>query len=195
LCLPTTNPYHISSYVVVAPGDIVVVDPGDLSRVIVKVEGAGVAEVNGDYIFIEMLNGAGWFEKQTSYGGKPVAFSIYRCRMENGSINWFISICSDQKHPGNSTDHDFYSCPSLYELHAMSPLNDRAPPCDGWLLCSTEYGHSPTIRYDPESFIQDTDSTRDDCSLNVGDDDNFDDSFPSAPESPNEFGNNSALYE
>lgn len=121
--------------------------------------------------------------------------------MTGGSHNWFISIAPEGSKPGTKHDIDFYSSTSFYDNSSVLQLNDRLPP-RGWSSCNPDYDPAPeVVAMGATGVYLDTDSGRDDSSLNVGEDENFDDSFTSAPASPsstsNDFGetNGPSLYE
>jgi hypothetical protein len=162
-------------------------DP-ELMASVVKVDSAGSFATNGEYIFKEILDDAGWFYRLGVYDGKQVMFSLYRCKMNNDKHQWFISAHKDGSRPGTQLDVDFYSADSMYDNSSVLQYNDRLPPRDGWRPCGNNPEPPPqlTILSDSEVYIDadDTDSCRDDVSLNVGDDEGFEDSFNSAPGSP-----------
>jgi hypothetical protein len=74
----------------------------------VVVSAAGAWQVDGLYTFHKVLNGAGVYRKTTKYDEELVDVWIYRCRMQNNSLRWFISIAPDNRDPGTDADTDFY---------------------------------------------------------------------------------------
>ena len=157
----------------------------DLQHAVITVSGAGIDAVNGDYAFKEVIDDAGCFMRTGVYSGKPTTFFLYRCKMTGGGHHWFISIPPDGIKPGSKNDLDFYTSSSRFDDSPTSPYTDRLPPRCNWTSCATDYGSPPLIRHSTDLFV-DTDSGRDDDSLNVGEDEVFDDSFSSLPGTPND---------
>ena len=75
----------------------------------VVVDGAGSPEVNGEYTFVEVMKDAGLYRRRGTYQGGEVDFSIYRCKMQTGSLQWFISATDVGHNPGTDKDRDFYA--------------------------------------------------------------------------------------
>ena len=167
-----------------APGDVVVGD-FDLQHVVINVSGAGTESVNGDYVFKELIDSVGCFTHSAKYLEKATTFWLYRCKMSGGGHHWFISIPPDGHRPGTKDDLDFYTSTSRFDDSPTSQYGDRVPPRGNWSTCSTSFGAPPVLRYSTDLFV-DTDSGRDDDSLNVGEDEVFDDSFSSLPGTPND---------
>lgn len=107
-----------------------------VSNKIILVSDAGVSEVDGQYLFVKMHNGAGMFEKDpTMYNGRIVSFTIYRCPLQNKKHSWYISYTSDGNLPGTTSDVDFYSAPALYQ-EGRPETNDPLPPTSNWTVIS-----------------------------------------------------------
>mmetsp|Transcript_22175 Transcript_22175/g.34309 ORF Transcript_22175/g.34309 Transcript_22175/m.34309 type:complete len:162 (-) Transcript_22175:598-1083(-) len=60
----------------------------------------------------------------------PDVFTLYRCKMNNGSHQWYISIVPPNKQPGTNADIDFYYAPSRARTGGF-----ETPPQD-WLQCN-----------------------------------------------------------
>ena len=159
-------------------------DTSELSKIVVTVEGAGAVEVNGQYRFTKMLDGAAMFGKLTLYLDKPVTFFLYRCRMNDNSRRWYISITpSGNQDPGTSADHDFYT--AVVGTDRGYNMDDRLPPVDDWTRCSGNFGidPGPTISWIHDSSPMAVDD-RDDTLAVADDSDINDDSFNSVPSTP-----------
>jgi hypothetical protein len=85
----------------------------------VRVSGAGVPEVNGDYTFRDVRHNAGFYVLPTVYHGQDVIFTLYKCSLKNGGFQWFISITPPGKEPGTADDIDFYY--ALAKAHDILP--------------------------------------------------------------------------
>jgi hypothetical protein len=189
-----SNVQSLNNSSVVAPGDIIVSET-DLSGVVIKLDCAGLDGVNGDYVYREMLDDAGCFTHEGVYQNRVVTFYLYRCKMSSGSHCWFISIPPEGSLPGTKDDVDFYTIAARYDDTVFPTFNDRLPPRGSWTCCISSYNPPPIVSYNNDMLI-DTDSGRDDVSLNVGDDEEvFDDSFGSLNGSPREFGGSPNLYD
>lgn len=70
----------------------------------VRVEGAGAAHVNGDYTFDAVKCNAGYYSR-TDGGNK---YTLYKCSLQNGGYQWFLSITPPGMEPGTKNDIDFY---------------------------------------------------------------------------------------
>lgn len=106
------------------------------------VSGAGAWEVDGRYTFLSILNGAGHFRKTTKYADETIDVSIYRCRMQNGSMRWFISIVSENREPGTEHDTDFYYSPVVTQ---DTSHNDGRPPLTRWIAMDVKYEPIPSL--------------------------------------------------
>lgn len=89
----------------------------------VEVSNAGVPAVNGIYRFVNFKNNAGHFNRIGTYEGNAVNFTLYKCTVNNGGFQWFISITPDGIEPGTAKDTDFYFCQASQE-----PLGNTLPP-------------------------------------------------------------------
>lgn len=104
----------------------------------IVVSGGGAWEVDGTYTFHKVLNGAGMFRKTTRYDDEFVEVFIYRCRMQNDSWRWFISIAPDDRDPGTESDTDFYWSVGTNEI-------DGLPPTTRWTAIDHKYDPIPTL--------------------------------------------------
>lgn len=155
---------------------------------------SGAWEVDGRYAFLNVLNGAGHFRKTTKYSDEIIDVSIYRCRMQNGSMRWFISIVPENRDPGTELDNDFYYCPVLND-----DINDGRPPLARWAAIDPKYepipslvitsgvtSSKPRLDFDDDGRSDDEDDSDHEDSMAVIDDENeyHDISAPGTPQSP-----------
>ena len=108
-------------------------------------ENAGTAEVNGEYRFTALLSHVGCYERRGDYEGKSVRFTLYRCQVAHGNIQWFISITPENKLPGTVDDIDFYIAPRSFAGASGSSTShaDTLPPTTWSLLNPPTAGKSP----------------------------------------------------
>jgi hypothetical protein len=64
------------------------------------VEGAGTSEVNGDYRFCDIKENAGYYSRNGVMNGKQSKFTIYKCSLQQGGFQWYLSITPDDMLPG-----------------------------------------------------------------------------------------------
>ena len=88
-----------------------------------EVTNALKAEVNGVYAFAALKTGAGYYRRQVEVGGHEVAFTLYKCSVNNGGSQWFISTTPDGLEPGTNKDTDFY-----YGLSKQDFVGNVLPP-------------------------------------------------------------------
>jgi hypothetical protein len=112
-----------------------------LEGTVIIISGSGAWEVDGRYTFDRVLNGAGMFRKAVKYEGEEAEVLIYRCKMQNNSLRWFISIAADQE-PGTDSDTDFY-----YSTAGVGPQdsNDGRPPTTKWTSIDRKYDPTPSL--------------------------------------------------
>lgn len=110
-----------------------------LEGIIVTVTDSGAWEADGTYIFHRVLNGAGLFRKHLKYENIMTTVSIYRCRMQNKTMQWFISIVPENVNPGTSADND------LYYSTANEIDGNGCPPILDWYSIESKYDPVPTI--------------------------------------------------
>lgn len=111
--------------------------------VIVRVSGAGVPEVNGDYTYRDIRNSAGYYVMPATYHGHDVTFTLYKCTLKNGGFQWFISITPHGKDPGTSEDIDFY--------YSLAKTQDKMPPVN-WIRMNPDPNRysrdpAPTVQF------------------------------------------------
>ncbi len=117
----------------------------------IKVEGAGIQEVNGTYHRCGQHDGAPKFIRSTRYNEQPVVFTLFRFKRADGKRRWYISIVPENQHPGTQDDIDFYlvCLPPQQQGHG----NGIVPPRDGWIsiFCFgkgyVDTGPPPTVVY------------------------------------------------
>lgn len=112
-----------------------------ISNTVVRIERAGVPEVNGDYLFREIRFNAGFFARRGVYRGAEVTFTLYKCSLKNGGYQWFLSITPDGKEPGTVEDIDFY--------YALAKATDKLPNVQ-WIRMNPDPHHysrdpAPTV--------------------------------------------------
>lgn len=121
----------------------------------VVVSAAGVWQVDGLYTFHKVLNGAGVYRKTTRYGEELVDVCIYRCRMQDNSLRWFISIIPENRDPGTEADTDFYystagtHTETQTSIHTtavtVSASEDALPPHIRWKSIDRKYDPVPNL--------------------------------------------------
>ncbi len=134
-------------------------------------EGAGVAEVNGEYYFRDIKCNAGYYCKRGIYDDKECNFTLYKCSLRNGGYQWFMSITPEDHEPGTSKDIDFY--------YAQAKLQDTMPP-KIWNRLTGDHTRDPAPRvkliYPTNDYDSDSDK---ESSVKVTDETALDDSFAS----------------
>jgi len=158
----------------------------------VIVTGSGAWEVDGRYNFYSILNGAGHFRKTTKYVDEVIDVSLYRCRLQNGSMRWFISIVPDNRDPGTELDTDFYYSPVVTQ-----DINDGRPPTTKWvaidakhepvpslLVISSVSTSKPRLDFDDGQSDDEDDSDHDDSMAVIDDENEYPYSSPGTPQSP-----------
>jgi hypothetical protein len=113
-----------------------------LEGTVIVISGSGAWEVDGRYTFDRILNGAGMFRKAVRYAGEEAEVLIYRCKMQNNSLRWFISIAADNQEPGTDSDTDFY-----YSTAGVGPqeVSDGRPPTTKWISIDRKYDPTPSL--------------------------------------------------
>lgn len=109
-----------------------------LQNTTIVVNGGGAWEVDGTYTFLKVLNGAGVFRKTTKYDDELVEVLIYRCRMQNNTWRWFMSIAPDDRDPGTESDTDFYWSVGNNE-------GDGLPPTIRWTAIDHKFSPVPSV--------------------------------------------------
>ena len=121
-----------------------------LHGTVIHVDGAGAWEANGSYVFHSILNGAGFFKKPLQYENEMVVVGLYRCKMQNNSIRWFISILPENTNPGTSADND------LYYSTAIGLDGDGRPPMSKWASIDSKYDPVPSFSIAPNGVSTST---------------------------------------
>jgi hypothetical protein len=119
------------------PGSSLTEDEEVLVRnTIVRLEGAGTAHINGDYVFENVKHGAGYYSRTSANPntGTVTRYTLYKCSLQNGGYQWFLSITPAGVEPGSKQDVDFY--------FAMAKSSDRLPPLTGWAKISPSAGNA-----------------------------------------------------
>ena len=117
----------------------------------VEVSNAGLPFVNGVYRFVNFKSNAGSFSRIGLYEGNTANFTLYKCSVNNGGFQWFISITPDGTEPGSSKDTDFYFCQASQDL-----LGNTLPPKQFQALQSdtlVEPGPQVLCRKPTEEFV------------------------------------------
>jgi hypothetical protein len=115
---------------------------------VVRVLGAGTEEVNGEYTFSRMLCHVGCYVKPGTFQGKDVEFTLYKCNVQNGMYQWFISIAPEGRDLGTNDDTDFYYAPC--RLDAKNEMSLYMPPLV-WSLSSNKV---PVVAQPPAPRIE-----------------------------------------
>eukprot|EP00607_Mallomonas_marina_P008330 CAMPEP_0182418834 /NCGR_PEP_ID=MMETSP1167-20130531/3215_1 /TAXON_ID=2988 /ORGANISM="Mallomonas Sp, Strain CCMP3275" /LENGTH=437 /DNA_ID=CAMNT_0024593263 /DNA_START=1987 /DNA_END=3300 /DNA_ORIENTATION=- len=165
-------------------------EDADLQRITVIVEGAGTVECNGVYHYKKMADNAALFQKAAVYENNSVVFNLYRCRMNDNTHRWFISITPNNRDPGTDADVDFYSATSSNDRIYTS--DDRMPPKNKWIKCKGEFvlEPCPVVSWRNRSVSPATSDDHDETLAGVDDDVN-DDSYSSLPGTPGAEGDTS----
>ena len=103
-----------------------------VSNVIVRLQHAGVPEVNGDYLFQSIRHDAGFYARKGTFRGQEATYTLYKCSLKNGGYQWFISITPQGSEPGTADDIDFY--------YGHAKAHDRLPTMH-WLKMNPDPHH------------------------------------------------------
>lgn len=95
------------------------------------VEGAGVHAVNGVYTRDGHLDNVGKYSKTEVWDNDEAIFSLFRCKLSDGTRRWYISIVPKGIQPGTNKDIDFYSAPIMDEF-------SETPPEERWTTAKGE---------------------------------------------------------
>ena len=108
-----------------------------VSHTTVEVSRGLKPEVNGTYNFVTFKHNAGYYNRLGSFEGKPAVFTLYKCTVNNGGHQWFISVTPEGLEPGTNRDVDFYFAHAKQEFYGnflppktFGPLNpaiDKQP--------------------------------------------------------------------
>jgi len=90
-----------------------------IRNTVVLVTHAGVPECNGEYTFHSVRYHAGFYARKGVYRGKEELFTLYKCSLNSGGYQWFLSITPEGMEPGTKHDIDFY--------YAHAKPQDRFP--------------------------------------------------------------------
>lgn len=103
----------------------------------VLVQGAGHPAVNGWYHRIRDNNGTCAFQSSRSAGNPDESFTLFRCKMTDGTHLWYISIVPPNRQPGTQSDIDFYFSISSEARNGDSDVRfvDELPPKASWAQC------------------------------------------------------------
>ena len=147
LALIEPKVHQIKGYLRMTPGyNLTENDDFQIRNHIIRVEGAGVPEVNGDYLFKDVMQNAGYYHRRGEYMGKTdVLFTMYKCSLSNGGFQWFISMTPEDCEPGTKNDTDFYW---------STAKNEKLPP-NMWQKLNSTHCQDPPPRI---SYIQTDDS-------------------------------------
>ena len=106
----------------------------------IRVQGAGYKDINGDYTFSKMRYNAGSYVKPGTFNGQPIEYTLYKCSVQNGSFQWFISIAPEGKELGTNNDIDFYYAQCRVDVVDM--LTQALPP-NVWALAQNKIDTVP----------------------------------------------------
>lgn len=85
------------------------------------VEGAGEQAVNGTYHLNGSCDSVGKCVKEGRWQGRECNFSLFRCKLSDGTRRWYISIVPLNHVPGTNKDTDFYSAQATGVDHERPP--------------------------------------------------------------------------
>ena len=108
----------------------------------ILVENAGVPEVNGIYNFVQIFNESGFYGRTGTFQNKPVNYTLYKCSVQGGNYQWFLSITPAGSMPGTTQDVDFYSA------QLMNNSNINYLPPKNWMTINNSrinVGQAPTV--------------------------------------------------
>lgn len=130
----------IRGYLKLRPGALFTEnDEKAMKSTVIRVEGAGQSEVNGDYQYCDIFDGVGYFSREVvDIYGRKSKYTIYRCKMQNGFKQWFISRGPV---PGATTEQDFYTCP----MTAMDCKKIFIPPTGKWSSIQPMFSPPPRL--------------------------------------------------
>ncbi len=100
---------------------------------VINLSDAGMPEVNGDYYFVNLKCNGGYYARNGTYDRKPARFTLYKCNLNQGGYQWFISLTPAGAEPGTAKDIDFYYAPGKL-IEKLPPVNwfrvgnNRDPP-------------------------------------------------------------------
>jgi hypothetical protein len=106
----------------------------------VTATGAGFNSVNGAYNLHGNHDGVKKFSRHCRVNDREQVFSLYRCRLNDGSRRWYISIVPEHIDPGTNKDIDFYYAPA-------TGLDIELPPTDQWHSISEGRDPPPRLSY------------------------------------------------
>lgn len=119
-------------------GDSVMDDPDEE---FVTISGAGLAEVNGLYRrTVEICDGLPVYKMQGTWRGRACSYCLFRCKLSNGNMSWYISYVPQGVKPGTTKDVDFYN------VDPMTGIYVDFPPATGWRRCSEGVDPPPNLR-------------------------------------------------
>ena len=107
------------------------------------VSGAGLDKVNGLYQrTAEICDGLPVYKMQGSWRGRPCSgsYCLFRCRLRNENMSWYISFVPQGVKPGTTKDVDFYHADSMTGIYV------DYPPATGWCCCSEGVVPPPNLR-------------------------------------------------
>ena len=121
-------------------------------------------EVNGIYNFVAFKQNAGYYSRLGSYDGNPALFTLYKCTVNNGGYQWFISVTPEGLEPGTNRDVDFYFSHAKSEFYGnhlppktFGPLNPQVDKQPGLYLPSyIPFAHSNAPSHPPSHPLSPT---------------------------------------
>jgi hypothetical protein len=108
---------------------------------IIIVEGAGAADVNGDYHFVSFRESDGGsirflFQRFGSYLGTPnQRFTLRKSYLGEGEFQWILSLTPHDQDPSSDQDIDFY--------FSQATEKDFLPPRNWYPACGFDAGLDP----------------------------------------------------
>ncbi|GMH86528.1 hypothetical protein TrVE_jg4673 [Triparma verrucosa] len=99
---------------------------------VINLMGAGVEACNGRYGHSGTFDRVGKWTKEAVVNGATVTMCVYRCKLDDDSRRWFVSVIPKGQKPGTNRDVDYYGNSSLGE--------GFYPPTHGWTAVTDTNG-------------------------------------------------------
>eukprot|EP00567_Pseudictyota_dubia_P007508 CAMPEP_0197442408 /NCGR_PEP_ID=MMETSP1175-20131217/8425_1 /TAXON_ID=1003142 /ORGANISM="Triceratium dubium, Strain CCMP147" /LENGTH=3192 /DNA_ID=CAMNT_0042972873 /DNA_START=42 /DNA_END=9620 /DNA_ORIENTATION=- len=115
----------------------------------IVVDGAGVSAVDGMYTRDGIFDHIPKYSKAGVWNNEEQIFSLFRCKLSDGTRRWYISIVPKGVQPGTNRDIDFYSAPIVTE-------NSRYPPENKWTPAKSQGVGPPPVVYWKSDNIPET---------------------------------------
>jgi hypothetical protein len=139
----------------------------------VLVEGAGVEAVNGRYGFSGIFDKVGkWTKEGTDMNG---TICLYRCKLNDDSRRWYISVVPRGRSPGTKDDEDYYQ-----NYMTRGAGHGLLPPVNDWVPVLKHNGLG--VAPGPTVVLAEAQVQAEGHSSNFGGGDDDDDIYEDVPE-------------